>query len=43
MTTITLFHGLGGWTAAGMVAFALGTMVRNLETEIAIWLERHDV
>ena len=43
MTTITLFHGLAGWTAALMVAFALGTMMRNLEAEITIWLERRHV
>ena len=43
MTTISLFHGLAGWTAALMVAFALGTMMRNLEAEITIWLERRHV
>jgi hypothetical protein len=43
MTTITLFHGLAGWTAALMVAFGLGTMTGHLADEVAEWLDRRHV
>lgn len=40
--TITLFHGIAGWTAAVMVAFGFATMATFLEDEITEWLEgRH--
>lgn len=37
--TITLFHGIAGWTAAVMVAFGFGAMTAHLEADLTEWLE----